>query len=422
MPDKRTVPIAFVAGEYPRPSETFLLRELAALRARGLDFVVVATRRLPDNAEADGIDAPVVLRPRYFSLRALAAEVRFALTHPLRYLDILVTLYRGHWRSIDDLFQAMQNVPRALAVGYELRRLGVTRIHALWASLPATLGWIIARAFDMEFSFAAHSRDVFVEGRMLKAKAALARAVVVCNRAAETRLRDVLGERLARKVTLVHHGIAPEALPARAAPEDYILAAGRFEPKKGLDVLVRACGILAREDTALLRKPDVAGQSPATHQNMRGVRCIIVGDGPERARLESLVARERAPVELRGWMRHDELMSLMSRAAAVAVPSVEDRFGDRDGIPNLVLEAMAVGVPVVATDAGGVGEVVKDGETGRLAPAGDAGALAAKLRQALSADARNADITARANALIREQFALSKTVAALERLLRTPDG
>ncbi len=78
-------------------------------------------------------------------------------------------------------------------------------------------------------------------------------------------------------------------------------------------MLVRAAGILAREGAS--------------------VRCVIVGDGPERARLESLVARERAPVELRPWMRHDELMALLSRAAAVVVPSVEDRSGDRDGIP-----------------------------------------------------------------------------------------
>lgn len=404
MPDKRTVRVAFVAGEYPKPSETFLLRELRALRSRGLDFVVVATRRLPDVPESAGIDADVILRAAYISWPAAAAEVRFLVTHPLRYLSILVALYRGHWRHVNDLFQVQENFPRALAVGYELRRLGVTRVHALWASLPATLGWVVARAFKMEFSFAAHSRDVFVEGRMLKAKAELARAVITCNRAAEARLGEILGERLARKVTLVHHGIEPETLPARASAENFILAAGRFEPKKGFDVLVRACGILAREDKAPVP------------------RCLIVGDGPERARLESLIARERAPVELRAWMRHDELMSLMARAAAVVVPSVEDRFGDRDGIPNIVLEAMAVGVPVAATDAGSIGEVVRDGETGRLAPAGDAAALARKLRETLAFGSGNADITARANALIGERFALSKTVAALEQLLRTPDG
>ena len=408
-----TVPsfrVAFIAGEYPKPSETFLLRELRALRARGLDFVIVAMKRLPDgNGDSPQQHTmgtvPIILRPGYFSWKALAAEVRFAFTHPLRWFAILVALYRGHWRSIDGMFQVMQNVPRALAVGYELRRLGVTRVHALWASLPATLGWIIARAFDMEFSFAAHARDVFVEGRMLGEKTRLASAVVACNRSAQAKLGEIVGERLGRKIALVHHGIERETLPARAASEGFVLAAGRFERKKGFDALVKACGVLGRQECLPHRKP---------------VRAIIVGDGPERERLASLIAREKAPVELRGWMRHDELLSLLSRAGAVAAPSVVDPSGDRDGIPNIVLEAMAIGVPVVATDVGGIAEVVTDGETGFLAESGSVESLAAKLREALSGGG-NADITGRARALIDREFSLDRTVSTLEGILRSGD-
>ena len=401
MPAEPRVRVAFIAGEYPKPSETFLLRELRSLRARRLDFVVVATRRLPDAPEAAGIDAPVVLRPGYFSWKALSAEVRFAFTHPLRWLAILFALYRGHWGHGHDAFQAMQNVPRALAVGYELRKLGVRRVHALWASLPATLGWIIARAFDMEFSFAAHARDVFVEGRMLAEKSRLARAVVTCNRAAETRLNEILGESLAGKVRLIHHGIDRSALPRRTESGDFLLAAGRLEPKKGFDRLVLACAQLKREGLP--------------------VRAVIAGDGPGREELEQLIARESAPVELRGWMRHDELMALLAGAKAVVVPSVVDASGDRDGIPNIVLEAMAVGVPVVATDAGGIAVVVRDGVTGYLAPAATPEALAAKLREALSDDAHRTGIIERAGALIEEEFSLDRTVSALEDLLRTRD-
>ena len=399
MPAEPRARVAFITGEYPKASETFLLRELRELKRRGLGFVVVATAKLPDIPEAAGIDAPVLLRPAYFSWPSLAAELRFCSSHPLGYVGPLAALYRGHWRNARETTQMMFNVPRALALGYELRRMGVTRVHALWASLPATLGWIIARSFNMKFSFAAHSRDVYVDGRMLKDKAELADAIVCCNRAAAGRLGEVIGERLARKITLVHHGIERETLPPRAsAPGDFILAAGRFEPKKGFDVLIRACASLK--------------------QKGRPVRCVIVGEGAQQEMLAGRIKREGAPVELRGWMRHDELMSLVAKARAVIIPSVVASTGDRDGIPNIALEAMAIGVPVIATDLGGIGEVIRNGETGWLVEPGKPEALAAAIGEVLAKGAVLTDITQRANELIRRDFSLSDTVSTLERLLR----
>lgn len=391
--------IAFIAGEFPKASETFVLRELRALRERGLDFVVVATRRLPDIPEAEGIEAEVLLRPPYFSWKSLAAELRFAFSHPLRYVDILTALYRGHWRSLTELTQVMLNVPRALAVGYELRRRGITRVHALWANLPATLGYIIARGLGMDFSFSAHAWDVFVGGRMLREKTRLARHVVVCSRAAADHLEGIVGTRLARKISLVHHGIEADKLPPRLEiPGNTVLAAGRLVPKKGFDVLIRAC--------ALLR------------ERGRDVRCVIVGDGPLRGRLEDLAARTGATnVELRPWMHHDALMHLVAEAAVVVVPSVVARSGDRDGIPNIILEAMAIGTPVVATDSGGIAEVVRDGQTAFLVAPGQPAPLADRIGQILDKKRQTDAITGSARELIRRKWTLCDTISALERLL-----
>lgn len=230
---------------------------------------------------------------------------------------------------------------------------------------------------------------------MLREKSRLATAVVTCNKAAEARLREVLGEPASAKVRLIHHGLDRSALPRRKEEGDYLLAAGRLEPKKGFDLLVRACAILKQ-------------------------RAVIAGEGSEREALEKLIAAESAPVELRGWVRHDELIALLAGAKAVVVPSVVDAEGDRDGIPNIVLEAMAVGVPVIATDAGGIAEAVKDGETGWLAAQATAKGLAAKVKEALS-DPRRADIIARAGALIEKDFSLDRSIPDLEGILRTGD-
>ena len=391
--------MAFVTGEYPKPSETFVLRELRGLRRRGLDFVIVAMRRLDDIPEAGGIDVPVLLRPPLVSLRSLKAGFRFLFTRPLRCAAVVAALSVAHVRRPGELVRVVLNVPRALAVAYDLVRLGVTRVHALWASFPATLGWVIARALDVDFSFSAHARDVFVEGRMLRAKTQLARHVIVCNRAAADRLTDVVGDDATRKIRLVHHGIDTESLPARSAtPDDTVLAAGRFVPKKGFDVLIRACAVLAARG--------------------RDVHCVIVGDGPQKASLERLIAETGVRgVTLVPWMTHDALMARVARAAVVAAPSVAAADGDRDGIPNIVLEAMAIGTPVVASDAGGAAEVVTDGETGLVTRADNPATLADKIGRILDKTGQTGDITGRANELIRRKLTLRDTLDTLHGLL-----
>ena len=275
MASERRAVVAFVVGEFPKPSETFLLRELRALAERGLDFVIVATRKLPEIPEAAGLMERVVLRPPLISTATAGAKLRFVATHPFRYLDAVVALFRGHWRSLRELVQAQTNLPRAMAVAYGLRRRGVTRIHALWANFPATLGWMMARGLRVPFSFSGHAWDVFVGGRMLKEKMRLATHAVACSAATAQRLKEIGGKSGARKVVLIHHGIEHDAAPEReAATEPLILAAGRFEEKKGFDVLVEACKVLADRGY--------------------GFACRIVGDGPMKGRLAAAIKEHRS--------------------------------------------------------------------------------------------------------------------------------
>ena len=395
MSSERT-PVAFITGEFPKASETFLLRELRELARRGLDFVIVATGRLPDIPEAEGLADRVILRPPYLSLRSLCGEVCFALTHPLRYLDVTFKLLGGHWRNLRELLQVFANLPRAMAVGYALRRRGVRRVHALWANFPATLGWMIARGLRMEFSFSAHAWDVYVGGRMLREKTRLADRVFACSRSAADHLKTRLSPRRARKVALLHHGIDFGNLPKRPeTPENRILAAGRFEPKKGFDVLIEACRQLMRRGR----------QVPSTR----------VGDGSLRARLVRAAAG--LPVTIVPWKPHAELMVQVASAGVVATPSVVAPDGDRDGIPNIVLEAMAMGVPVVGTNVGGIGEVIRDGETGYLVEPGDAKALADALLRIFDEPEKTNEMTVNARETVRREFALDETASTLMRFL-----
>ena len=165
--------------------------------------------------------------------------------------------------------------------------------------------------------------------------------------------------------------------------EPYLLFAGRFVEKKGIGVLIDAVRALEAEG--------------------RCVRLLLVGDGPAAGELRQAAAGLKK-ASFRGWLPNRELRGLMRRALAVCVPSVEAASGDAEGLPNVVLEAMAEGAPVVASRHAGIAEAVEDSGTGLLVPPGDAAALAAALRQLIDAPEMARAMGASARRVALSQF------------------
>jgi colanic acid/amylovoran biosynthesis glycosyltransferase len=175
------------------------------------------------------------------------------------------------------------------------------------------------------------------------------------------------------------------------------LFAGRFVEKKGIGVLIAAVRALEAE-----------GQD---------VRLLLVGDGPAAGELTQAAAGLRK-VSFQGWLPNLELRGLMRRALAVCVPSVEAASGDAEGLPNVVLEAMAEGAPVVASRHAGIGEAVEDGRTGLLVPPGDAAVLAAALRQLIGAPEMARAMGANARQAALERFDAMAQSKRLEEIFR----
>jgi colanic acid/amylovoran biosynthesis glycosyltransferase len=167
---------------------------------------------------------------------------------------------------------------------------------------------------------------------------------------------------------LVHrYGIEIESKPVKTraeAGQPYLLFAGRFVEKKGIGILLNAMRALETEG--------------------RDIRLLLVGDGPAAGELRQAAAGLKK-VSFLGWLPNAKLRGLMRGALAVCVPSMEAASGDAEGLPNVVLEAMAEGAPVVASRHAGIGEAVEDGRTGLLVPPGDSLALAAALRRLIDA-------------------------------------
>jgi glycosyltransferase involved in cell wall biosynthesis len=323
---RRVGRIAVILSGWPRVSETFALNELLALRSAGLLGAIFATKPGDPRARQPGVDdlGPLV-----------------------------------------EVLPAGDPAEQGAAVAERVGGFGLAGVHGYFAHGPAAVASEAADRLGLPFGFSAHARDVRKVGPAdLAARCARARLVLACN-------RDVAASLVALRARprVVRHGVDVRRFadsPGRRGADGAtrpgevlrVLAVGRMVEKKGFDVLLDA--------VARTRRP---------------VHLRLVGDGPLRPGLAAAAARlpGRHRAELLGLCTHDDLPQRYRWADVVAVPSIVDRAGDRDGLPNVVLEAMASGRPVLASDVAAIASAVLPGRTGWLVPPGDATALAAAL-------------------------------------------
>jgi len=356
--------IAYVVGTFPTPSETFIAREIEAVEARGVAVEVFPLWP----AEATDAAATPTHPVQWCGRFPIRPVFRHFLAVGWWKWRLMAQVGSEGWAAL----KAPWLLPAAMAMADRMRALGVERVHAQFANAPSTVGWVAASVAGLPFSLAVHARDVFVEPQFLRAKARAADHILACNSAVAARAAELADPADRGKIQLVRHSLPLERYPFRDEPPEsegppLILGVGRLVEKKGFVHLVRAM--------ARLRD---AGAEAA---------CWLIGEGPERGALrreiDALGLRDR--VELKGWMTEGELkMVAYEQAAVLAVPSVVARDGDRDGLPNVALEAAAIGLPIVATDVGGIGDLVRDGHTGLVARPADPDHLADRLRAALT--------------------------------------
>jgi glycosyltransferase involved in cell wall biosynthesis len=320
--------LAVVMSGFPRTSETFAVAELLALSRAGMLTRLYATK--------PGDGAP---------LQPGADEL----------LPLLRVLPEGDVRR------------QAAVITADLRDVPVDGLHGYFAHQPAAVAAEAAAALGVGFSFSVHALDARkVPADELGERARAAAGVIACNTDVAAHV-DVPGARLC----LLSHGVDLDRFRPQPHPRDdgrlRVLAVGRLVEKKGFDTLVAA---VARLDVP--------------------VSLRIVGTGPQQTALRESVVRHRLDgrVELVGRRSHGELPAEYAWSDVVAVPSVVDSRGDRDGLPNVVLEAMAGGRPVVASDVSALGPSVRAAGSGLVVPAGDPAAIARALRRLTSSDLR----------------------------------
>jgi len=409
--------ILYVGATLPARSETFVYNELLALGARGVRVHAASVRTPEQHLGEQRLD---ILAARAVPIygagpaRLLADALMEALTHPLRAAGVLAWLIadelRGRPLPPMRRLKLISQAIGALALARRVRPLGIGHIHAHMAHVPTTIAMYAARQLGIPFSFTGHANDLFRQQTLLREKLQRA-AFVACIshwHRAFYRTFVVLPD---QQLPIVRCGVelpdpagdGEHADKTTSAPR--IIAVGRLVPKKGFDLLV----------TALDRLRDLPWQ------------CEIIGSGPEEQRLNDQIRTLRLTdrITLLGAAPHARVRQLVAQADLFVLPCRVDPAGDRDGIPVVLMEAMAAGVPVVSGDLPAIRELVHDQENGVLVAPEDTDALVAAIRRLLTDPSLRREWGQAARAWVEQEFSLAGNVERLWQALHacgTPNG
>lgn len=384
--------ILYVASQLPKLSETFVYRELLGLRAAGRQ-VLAASVHAPDRFADDPVLAALAGEATIAYSAATVLNVPLAAArHPFLVVRALGDAARADHPSVRSRLKHVVQAVAGIALGHRLRGRGIGHVHAHMAHVPAMVALYTARALGAGFSFTGHAADLFVDRAALRFKLAEARFTACISRWHRDFYAGVLaapdGARPVIRCSV--------ALPERIAPGNAeVVTVARLVPKKGIDLLIRA----------------FAQVRPA------GWTLRILGDGPERGALERLATELDLAVRFDGAQPHAACLAAIRECGLFVLPCRTAGNGDRDGIPVVLMEAMAAARAVIAGDLPAIRELVEDGIGGVLVPPDDPGPIAATLTALTDDPVCRARLGQAARARVAEEFADAVNIARLTRAL-----
>ncbi len=399
--------IAYVIRMYPALSETFILNEILGMEELGARLHIYSLRRPEDthfHPAVKRVQAKVTyalaLGRRSRPLGAVMVIYRHAcllLSHPKAYFRTIWTYLRRPG------YQRMKEVMQAGFLAGEIKKAGCTHLHAHFANAPTTVVELIKGFTGIPYSFTAHARDIYQSNpEELDRKMRDAEFVLTCTGYNRRHLQDMSSSDT--PIRCVYHGIdltlfdgkrrdKPGEPESSAVP--LILSVGRFREKKGFSYLIRACHLLKNNGVKF--------------------RCLIVGYGPLRDELDAMIGDLglRECVAIEGKMTQDQVAELYRHADVFALPCLVTDNGDRDGIPNVLIEAMAQRVAVISTDVSGISELVTNMENGLLVPEKNVPALAEALTFLLRQPELRRSMGDRARERVLRTFSLGTSAASV---------
>ncbi len=413
--------VVYILTTFPNLSETFIADEIEELLRLGWE-VSVFSLLAPTDEKLQGLHPPVEVTyvPRSTADLAtlLSAQLKAFVTRPVTYVKCaLWAMHRLNPVWMKALLQAGWIANRLMEAGNASQPY--LHVHAHFANKPALTAMFAAKLSRLPFSFTSHAKDIYSRAEAVRPTAlvrqlAEAKFAVAVTENGKRRMVELITQagvhapavksRLADKIQVIHCGIDVELWRsdrqylATGQASSMVLAVGRLVPKKGFERLIKACALLRDEGLS--------------------IECRIVGDGELRPKLDAMIRSLDMGdnIFLLGAQPRSEIYRLLQSATIFALPCMVDQHGDQDGMPVSILEAMAMGLPVVTSPVGGVGEAITSEDFGVLVPPTGERELANILRQLWSDPCQRSSIGKNARRRIIDQYNLRTNVSRLSDL------
>jgi len=383
--------VGYVVKRYPRYSETFIVNEIIAHEAAGLDIRIFALLP-PEDTHFQDIIAKVRAPVKYLSARSgKSSELWSTLT---RVADALPNVWQQLSAGSND---TAKELILALALAHDIREQGITHLHAHFATTATAVARLAANFASISYTFTAHANDIFHRDTNLPGlhrKFTDAAAAITVSDYNIDYLENTLGidhPRLQR----IYNGLDLERFVYQDPDVQCtnIITVGRLVEKKGFCYLIDACRILKTRR----RKFD----------------CRIIGTGPLKNELQEQInkAKLNDQVSLCGPRPQQEVINEIRSAAIFAAPCIVGDDGNRDGLPTVLLEAMALGTPCISTDVTGIPEIIRNNDTGLIVRQGDPVTLADALEAMLDDTALRKKFARNSRNLIERNFDINRNAA-----------
>jgi len=407
-------PIAYITHSFPLLTETFVYREVWSLEHKGFRIATFAIwkpnrNKLPQEAR-HLVDSSYYVFPISWP-RFLEAHLYFLGTRPNKYLGTLFFVLTRRGESIKNKRRTFFHFCEAVYLAMEMKRQHIRHIHAHFAINATTIALVISRLLDITFSFTAHN-SFYTDRVILKEKVRAAQFIIAISEFTRQFLTRLVPEDgIDDKIHIAHCGLSlddfspPNPKPVNDIP--VLLCVAQLVERKGAPVLVEACRILAERGATF--------------------RCVIVGDGPQRILVEQLVEQYALQeyVELTGVVFQENLKKYLDQAGIFVLPCITASNGDMDGIPVVLMEAMAMEIATVSTYVSGIPELIEDGRNGLLVDEKNPVALADAMQRLLADSELRMKLGKSARQKIAEEFNINRSTAQLatlfERYLTTCD-
>lgn len=390
------MPLAYLVSQYPGISHTFIRREVAALRAQGVPVSTFSVRPVEDahlspDIEEEARSTFTILSRRWTEF--VGAQLQLLFTKPRRYFATVGLALRHRAPGLRAVFLSGAHFAEACVLALEIRRQGIDHLHVHFANSAATVGLLAARLAGIRWSFVMHgpSETDYPAGYLLADKIQRADMVICVSWFAHSQAMRTVPFTEWKKFRLVHCGLDLSSMPksGQARQIDTIICVGRLCSDKA------QAGLIVAFEQIRKKFPDA--------------RLQLVGDGADRARLEALTEslNLKEHVEFLGPLPESETLRRISEAGLMVLPSFWE------GLPVVLMEAMALKVPVITSRIAGVPEMIRDGENGLLFTPARWTELARCIERLLGDPALGRALAEKAQETIRGEFAVEESARRL---------